>query len=73
MKTRSQIIRYLVNIDFDEASDAWKANKKYMGNGTYRYKCSAVTLSGNPCKRESLMHCDYCKIHMNKNTTSKEI
>ena len=28
---------YEVNIDFDDASRAWKANKKYMGDGTYRY------------------------------------
>ena len=28
---------YEVNIDFDGASRAWKANKKYLGDGTYRY------------------------------------
>lgn len=28
---------YEVNIDFDDASRAWKANKKYLGDGTYRY------------------------------------
>ena len=26
-----------VDIDFDEASAAWRANKVYEGNGTYRY------------------------------------
>ena len=43
MKTRSQTnkeqpIELEVNIDFDEASKAWKANKKSNGNGTYTYK-----------------------------------
>lgn len=26
-----------VNIDFDEASGAWNANKKKLGNGMYKY------------------------------------
>ena len=42
MDTRSQTTYeknalYEVNIDFDEASEAWRANKKYIGNGTYKY------------------------------------
>lgn len=32
-----QKIEYEVNIDFDEASAAWKANKKSLGNGCYKY------------------------------------
>lgn len=44
MKTISQTRRennpiYEVNIDFDAASEAWKANKCYIGNGSYRYVC----------------------------------
>ena len=31
---------YEVNIDFDEASKAWRANKRSIGNGHYRYLCS---------------------------------
>jgi hypothetical protein len=26
-----------VNIDFDLASKAWRANKKYMGDGSFKY------------------------------------
>jgi len=26
-----------VNIDFDMASKAWRANKKYMGDGSFKY------------------------------------
>ena len=28
---------YEVNIDFDDASKAWRANKKSIGNGQYVY------------------------------------
>lgn len=27
------------NIDFDEASHAWRQNKKYLGKGYFKYKC----------------------------------
>ena len=29
---------YDVDIDFDEASIAWRANKKSIGNGQFKYK-----------------------------------
>ena len=68
MLTRSQTISYIkplytVEINFDEASEAWKANKKYIGNGTYKYICLQKTKTGNPCKKESLPACDFCKVH----------
>jgi len=28
---------YAVDIDFDEASTAWRSNKKHLGNGYFRY------------------------------------
>jgi len=41
MITRSQSIRIekelLIDIDFDEASRLWNANKKKMKNCTYQY------------------------------------
>ena len=50
MRTRSQTryitdalcALYKVEIDFDESSLAWKANKKYVGNGTYKYICNGI-------------------------------
>lgn len=66
MITRSQKKEYSVDIDFDEASKVWKSNKISIGNGCYRYICCAKTLSGNPCKRESELYYDYCKIHLEK-------
>ena len=58
---------YEVNIDFDEASRAWKANKKYIGNGSYKYICCGITKTGNKCNRQSLDFVDFCKVHMKKN------
>jgi hypothetical protein len=63
---------YEVNIDFDEASEAWKSNKKYMGNGTYKYKCCGHYKNGKPCNRTATFDIldlkddgMYCKIHKN--------
>jgi len=42
MLTRSQTKQQLFTIDFDEASNAWNANKKSTGNGCYKYLCCAV-------------------------------
>jgi len=65
MFTRSQSKKplYEVNIDFDEASRAWKANKKPTVNGCYKYICLTKTKQGKACKREACPQCDYCKIH----------
>lgn len=57
------ITEYEVNIDFDEASTAWKANKKSKGNGTYRYVCQGKTKTGKNCSREPFPTCDFCKWH----------
>ena len=67
MKTRSQT-RYECNIikidiDFDEASELWKSNKKYVGNGCYKYICACLTKTGNQCKREPMQGLDFCKLH----------
>ena len=35
IKTPAQL--YEVDIDFDDASEAWRANKKSIGNGQYKY------------------------------------
>jgi hypothetical protein len=57
---------YTVEINFDEAIDAWRANKKSIGNGHYKYICIQKTKTGNQCKRESLKFCDHCKMHSPK-------
>ena len=70
MNTRSQTkynnsAKYAVEIDFDGASIAWKANKKATCNGCYEYICSKKTKSGKKCKKECLPGCEFCKTHNN--------
>jgi hypothetical protein len=56
---------------FDNASMAWKQNKKYLGNGVYVYLCEGVFKNGRCCLRkacrESLMDVcapqRLCKLH----------
>jgi hypothetical protein len=57
---------YNVEINFDEAIEAWRSNKKCIGNGHYKYICCQKTKTGNQCKRESLKFYDHCKIHSPK-------
>jgi hypothetical protein len=69
MKTRSQTkyedaAQYEVNIDFDEASKAWKANKKSIGNGSYRYVCAKIDKNNNHCIAKCLPGENYCKTHL---------
>jgi hypothetical protein len=65
MLTRSNTRNGLfkVDIDFDQASNAWKANKKTNGNGTYVYICLQLTKGGNQCQKKPLSGCEFCKIH----------
>ena len=71
MKTRSQTryeksAIYEVNFDFDEASEVWKANKRYIGNGSYKYVCTKLGKNNNCCIAKCLPGKDYCRTHFNK-------
>ena len=50
--------------DFDYASECWKSNKQYVGNGCYKYKCQCITKKGNHCVRTALPGEINCKIHL---------
>jgi hypothetical protein len=52
-----------LKVDFDEASTAWKLNKKSIGNGCYKYVCVKVKKNGHQCKNDSLKNCEHCKFH----------
>jgi hypothetical protein len=54
---------YEVNIDFDGASEAWKANKKSVGNGCYKYVCCKVNKKGLKCDKICYKNIDYCWSH----------
>jgi len=66
MQLQTQKVEYEVIIDFDEASAAWKANKKSKGNGTYRYVCEGLTKTGKKCTRQPICSSEFCKWHQNK-------
>ena len=67
MQTRSQsqnlLNSYEFIYNFDEASEAWRSNKKSMGNGTYIYICQKQTKTGKECKKKCLPGKEFCKIH----------
>lgn len=69
MKTRSQTkyensALYEVNIDFDAASEVWKANKMSIGNGSYKYVCCKRGKNNNICISKCLPGEDYCRVHL---------
>jgi hypothetical protein len=50
-----------IDINFDEASSLWKANKKPIGNGMYRYICGRVSQKGKVCQKIPMGSCTFCK------------
>jgi hypothetical protein len=56
-------LEYEVNIDFDEASTAWKANKKSTGGGCYKYVCNHRNKNNKKCKRNPIPGCNFCSKH----------
>lgn len=45
MQTRSQTKQpiFAVDIDFDESSRAWRANKRHLGDGHFEYTDTYIT------------------------------
>jgi hypothetical protein len=69
MRTRSQTkyvsFTYEETIDFDAASNAWKANKVSKGNGTYTYACYGIKRDGHKCSLPVCGRTDFCRRHKN--------
>lgn len=68
MKTRSQtktvhFQELAVDIDFDDASSAWLANKKKLNNGCYQYVCGMSMANGEFCKRKQHKNSIHCFLH----------
>ena len=49
---------YDVNIDFDEAHDAWMQNKRQLNDCTYTYICGKMTKKGSRCLKGPT-----CRLH----------
>lgn len=56
---------YSVNINFDEAETAWRENKKYIGNGAFKYTCKGMTKSGHHCNNTP-SNSGFCHLHLNQ-------
>jgi hypothetical protein len=77
METRSQTnyektALYKVDIDFDEASALWRQNKKPVGQGHFKYICTAVKKDGKTCyktcyKNSLTKNSEYCWTHRGYN------
>lgn len=50
-------------INFDYASKSWRANKKYIGNGCFRYKCFHISKTTNKYCKNSRLCGIYCRYH----------
>lgn len=63
VQTRSQTkhVNTYPEINFDEASKAWTANKIKLENGCYKYICGKITKTGKKCMRSGK-----CKLHDKK-------
>lgn len=52
-------------VDFDEASKAWRENKKSIGNGSFKYIC-CVDKNGKKCGVKCIDREIYCRSHYKK-------
>ena len=52
-----------VNIDFDGASQAWRANKKQHANNHFSYICGAPTKGGKRCEKKPCNNLERCHLH----------
>jgi len=52
-----------MDINFDKASIAWRRNKLYIGNGSFKYICGVTTKKGTPCKKTPVKNKNKCCIH----------
>ena len=55
---------YFVEIDFDEASRAWRANKKKNKDGTFSYICGATRSNGKVCTKVNCKNVQHAKQKM---------
>ena len=56
---------YKVDIDFDDASKAWRKNKVSIGNGNFKYLCIKRGKNNNKCIKKCLPGEEYCCTHFN--------
>ena len=57
-------MEYSVDIDFDEASRAWRANKKKNKDGSFSYICGATCTNGKACTKVNCKNVKHAKQKM---------
>lgn len=55
--------RYVVDIDFEEASREWLKNKKKKPNGYHIYKCAHWSETKNDYCKNKVVRNGFCKYH----------
>lgn len=55
--------KYIVDIDFDEASQEWLKNKKKKPNGYHTYKCAHWSETKNDHCKNKVVCNGFCKYH----------
>lgn len=63
-----------VDIDFDEASAAWRSNKRLVGirKGVYEYCCGAMKKNGEYCKAPPYIWNKSVRRELNKMTITDD-
>ena len=60
---QSKVHNFIETYSFDDASDAWNANKKKIGQGCYKYICGYIKHNGNKCNKVRYKDYTYCNFH----------
>ena len=60
-------------IDFDLSSKLWRENKKYLGKGVFRYKCSHISSKKNKFCRNNVFNNMLCKYHYSEHRKNNKI
>ena len=60
------MLELVVDIDFDNASNMWRANKTSIGNGSFKYVCGALRKDGGKCLNKPSKGNQCCHLHANK-------
>lgn len=53
-----------VNINFEEASKAWRVNKRHIGGGFFVYTCNYIHRKNNKKCNRAVYTDTHCKRHM---------
>jgi len=56
-------IKQIYEVNIDEASAAWKANKRSTGGGCYKYICEHRNENNKKCRKNPIPGESFCSKH----------